>query len=215
VVTPHAAFLALRYRRREAMANLERLESMPGVFGVWGFADSVNMQTGLPSPSYLSLDQGMIMAALGNALGDDVLRETFATHDLRRALRPIIGIEEFDVFPRGCTIGGTSGDDELTGSPGRDVMCGFRGDDVIRGRGGADVIYGDAGDDQLAAGEGADTLYGDAGDDRLGGGDGEDVLAGGPGSDRLVGGAGADHAEGGGGGDRCIGDRADDAAGGC
>ena len=30
------------------------------------------------SDSYLSLDQGMIMAALGNALGGDVLREAFA-----------------------------------------------------------------------------------------------------------------------------------------
>jgi hypothetical protein len=74
VVTPHAAFLALRYRPRLALSNLRRLESMPGVFGKWGFADSVNVETGLPSPAFLSLDQGMIMAALGNALGGDVLR---------------------------------------------------------------------------------------------------------------------------------------------
>ena len=31
------------------------------------------------SESYLSLDQGMIMAAIGNALGKDVLRQAFAT----------------------------------------------------------------------------------------------------------------------------------------
>jgi hypothetical protein len=215
VVTPHAAFLALRYRPSEAMANLRRLESMPGVFGNWGFADSVNMQTGFPSPAYLSLDQGMIMAALGNALGDDVLRKAFATADVRLAVRPVIGVEEFNVVPRGCSILGTAKDDELTGTTGDDVICGLGGDDEIDGRGGDDVLYGDGGDDSLAGGPAADTLYGDAGDDRLDGGDGEDVLAGGPGSDRLTGGAGADHAEGGGGGDRCRTDAADDASGGC
>ena len=215
VVTPHAVFLALRYRPGEAIANLRRLEAMPGVFGTFGFADSVNMQSGLPSPAYLSLDQGMIMAALGNALGDDVLRKAFATTDMRRAIRPVIGVEEFGVAPRGCSITGTGKDDELAGTAGDDVICGLGGDDRIDGRGGDDVLYGDAGDDWVAGGPGADTLYGDAGDDRLEGGDGEDVLAGGPGSDRLTGGAGADHSEGGGGGDRCRTDAADDASGGC
>ena len=37
----------------------------------------------------------MIMAALGNALGDDVLRRAFADRELERALRPVIGIERF------------------------------------------------------------------------------------------------------------------------
>ena len=35
------------------------------------------------------------MAALGNALGDDVLRKAFAARDLERAVRPVIGVEEF------------------------------------------------------------------------------------------------------------------------
>ena len=51
----------------------------PGLYGKWGFRDSVNVQTKRVSDAYLSLDQGMIMAALGNALGDDVLRKAFAT----------------------------------------------------------------------------------------------------------------------------------------
>jgi hypothetical protein len=215
VVTPHAAFLALRYRPAAAMANLARLEAMPGVYGSWGFADSVNVGTGFAAPAYLSLDQGMIMAALGNALGDDVLRDAFATPDFRRAVRPVLGVEEFDVSPRGCTITGSRGDDRLAGTGGGDVVCGLGGDDAIEGRGGADVLYGDGGDDRIAAGAGADTAYGDEGDDRLSGDDGDDVLAGGPGADRVSGGAGADHAEGGGGGDRCAGDAADDAPGGC
>jgi hypothetical protein len=181
VVTPHAAFLALRYRPHAAIANLRRLESMPGVFGRWGFADSVNMQTGFPSPAYLSLDQGMIMAALGNTLGGDVLRKAFATRDFRRAIRPVIGVEEFNVFPRGCTIVGTRGDDELSGTRGDDVICGLGGDDEIAGRRGDDVLYGDEGDDELTGDSGDDTIYGGEGDDRLAGGRGEDVLADGPG----------------------------------
>ena len=215
VVTPHAAFLALRYRRGAALDDLARLERMPGVFGRWGFADSVNVDSGYPSASFLSLDQGMIMAALGNALGGDLLREAFATPDLRRAIRPVVGVEEFDVAPRGCTITGGGGADRLSGTAGDDVICALDGDDRVDGQGGEDVLYGDGGDDRLSGGAGADTLNGDEGVDRLAGDDGEDVLAGGPGSDRIDGGAGADHAEGGGGGDRCIGDAADDAPGGC
>jgi hypothetical protein len=215
VVTPHAAFLGLRYRRAEAIANLARIERIPGAYGRWGFVDSVNVGTGFPSPARLSLDQGMIMAALGNALGGDVLRNAFSGGDFARRVRPVLGVEEFNVQPRGCTITGTAGDDRLTGTAGDDVICALGGKDLILAGGGDDVLFGDAGDDRLEGGGGADTAYGGDGTDRLLGGDGEDVLAGGPGTDRLEGGAGADHAEGGGGGDRCVSDAADDAPGGC
>jgi hypothetical protein len=95
VVTPHASFLALRYDPRAALANLARLRSrFPGLYGRWGFRDSVNVSTGAVSGSYLSLDQGMIMAALGNALGHDVLRHAFSD-GMKRTLRPVIGIEQF------------------------------------------------------------------------------------------------------------------------
>src|SRR6185503_10907039 len=96
VVTPHAAFLALRYAPDETVANLRRLsQDFPGLYGDWGFRDSVNVQTGRVSSAYLSLDQGMIMAALGNALGGDVLRKAFADQQLGDALRPVIGVERF------------------------------------------------------------------------------------------------------------------------
>ncbi len=39
----------------------------------------------------------MIMAALGNALGRDVLRDAFATRDVERATRPAVAVEEFNV----------------------------------------------------------------------------------------------------------------------
>ena len=76
----------------------------------------MNVDTGRVSSSYLSLDQGMIMAALGNALGHDVLRRAFATSDMERSLRPVIGVEEFNSSPRPCTITGTPRSDRLRGT---------------------------------------------------------------------------------------------------
>jgi hypothetical protein len=100
VVTPHAAFLALRYAPEQTIANVSRLQrDFPGLYGKWGFRDSVNVQTGRVSDAYLSLDQGMIMASLGNALGDDVLRKAFADSAMERTLRPVIGIERFSASP--------------------------------------------------------------------------------------------------------------------
>jgi hypothetical protein len=195
VVTPHAAFLALRYRPRETVANLRRLErDFPGLYTPLGFRDSVNVDSGVVSSSYLSLDQGMVMAALGNALERDVLRKAFATRDVERELRPVIGVEEFASSPRPCTIVGTPGRDRLRGTPRHDVICGRGGSDEIDGRAGDDVLFGDAGDDELAGGDDDDTLYGGAGDDDLEAGGGTDVASGGPGADRFRGGR-SDHYE--------------------
>ncbi len=177
VVTPHASFLALRYAPEQSLANLAKLAQIPDMYGKWGFRDSVNVQTAHVSGAYLSLDQGMIMAALGNALAGDVLRKAFATPDMARALRPVIGVEEFGADPRGCTITGTPGDDRIKGTRGDDVICAGAGNDVVDGRGGDDVIYGDAGDDTIQGGDGDDTLYGDDGRDRLDGGRGFNVTS--------------------------------------
>jgi hypothetical protein len=196
VVTPHAAFLALRWAPGEAVDNLRRLErDFPGMYGKWGFRDTVNVDSGAVSSAYLSLDQGIIMAAIGNALGHDLLRRAFVTKATARTVRPIIGVEEFNSDPRGCTITGTTGPDRLRGTRRADVICGLGGDDRIDGRGGDDAVFGDAGRDRIAGGGGADTLYGGEGDDALAGGRGHDVLSGGPGTDRLAGGPGADFTE--------------------
>jgi hypothetical protein len=101
VVTPHAAFLALRFARGATLTDLSRLAAnFPGLYGKWGFRDSVNVDTGTVSDAYLSLDQGMIMAAIGNELGGDFLRQAFATPDFEAALRPVIGIEQFGARAR-------------------------------------------------------------------------------------------------------------------
>jgi hypothetical protein len=101
VVTPHAAFLALRWAPDMTLENLANLrEDFPGIYGDWGFRDSVNVDTGRVSDFYLSLDQGIVMAAIGNALAGDLLRDAFATKDVRAALQPVMSIEEFGSGPR-------------------------------------------------------------------------------------------------------------------
>jgi len=103
VVTPHAAFLALRWAPQATIANLKKLQSDFDIYDRWGFRDSVNVDTGAVSDAYLSLDQGIIMAAIGNALGDDMLRDAFATADVRDVLKPLIGQETFGAGPVSAT----------------------------------------------------------------------------------------------------------------
>ena len=105
VVTPHAAFLALRWAPDETLANLARLEQDFDIYTEWGFLDTVNVDTGVVSQAYLSLDQGIIMGAIGNALGHDMLRDAFATPDVRRILKPLIAMEEFAAAPAPRVIG--------------------------------------------------------------------------------------------------------------
>jgi len=78
---------------------------------------------------------------------------------------------------------GTSLDDRLTGTSGRDDIRGGAGDDVLSGRSGADRLQGGPGDDSIS---------GMAGGDTISGGPGADVLTGDGGRDRLFGGAGRD-----------------------
>ena len=69
VVTPHAAFLALDFDRDATLTNLANLEAdFPGLYGPGGFKDTVNVATGQVADRYLSLDQGMVIAAIANEL---------------------------------------------------------------------------------------------------------------------------------------------------
>lgn len=51
------------------------------------------------SPFYLALDQGMIMAAIGNELSGDLLRRAFSGPDMEQLVRPVISVESFNDTP--------------------------------------------------------------------------------------------------------------------
>ena len=51
------------------------------------------------SPYYLALDQGLIMAAIGNVPAQDMLRDAFVTRKFQRALQPVIKVERFNAGP--------------------------------------------------------------------------------------------------------------------
>jgi Putative glucoamylase len=95
VVTPHASFLALRYAPDAALDNLANLKRDFAAYGWGGFYDAVEVKTGTVSNYYLALDQGMVMAALGNALRNDRLRAYFSQGAIEKAIRPLLQSEEF------------------------------------------------------------------------------------------------------------------------
>jgi Putative glucoamylase len=99
VVTPHASFLGLRWDRSAVLTNVDNLRRHFGIYSKWGFRDSVNVQTGVVSPFYLALDQGMIMAAIGNELSSDLLRRAFSGPDMEQLVRPVISVESFNDTP--------------------------------------------------------------------------------------------------------------------
>jgi hypothetical protein len=101
VVTPHASFLGLRWEHDAVLTNLSKLRRDFTIYSKWGFRDSVSVQTGVVSPFYLALDQGIIMAAIGNELSSDLVRRAFSGPDLQHLVRPVIRVESFNDSPPG------------------------------------------------------------------------------------------------------------------
>lgn len=99
VVTPHASFLALQFAPREALQNLEKMRQNFDIYGKWGFWDSVNVQTGEVSYYALALDQGMVMAALDDALRNDIMQKYFSQGMIQQAIQPLLGMESFTAAP--------------------------------------------------------------------------------------------------------------------
>lgn len=96
VVTPHAAAITLDFAFDAAYQNLVNLEAdFAGLYGPGGFKDAVNIATGEVADRYLSLDQGMFMAALANELRNDRLQHYFSHGTVEQALRPLMAMEEF------------------------------------------------------------------------------------------------------------------------
>ncbi|KJL20656.1 hypothetical protein RN51_02875 [Microbacterium oxydans] len=95
VVTPHAAFLALPYDRKGVLSNLEGIENDLGAYGPGGFYDAVAVKSGTIAERYLSLDQSMIMAAIGNELTKDRLKDYFVDRQMETLLRPAMRQQDF------------------------------------------------------------------------------------------------------------------------
>ena len=127
------------------------------------------------------------------------------------------------------TIEGGSGNDVITGSPGRDLLLGGPGDDGIDAGPGADEVVGGDGDDTIDGGrdipknaeagllidlpDGDDKIWGDNKDDS--GTPGRDTIDGGPGADEIRAGGAADRVNGGYGNDKIWGgNEANDGCGG-
>jgi hypothetical protein len=97
VVTPHAVVLALPYQPHAAATELAKLRRDFDSYGPGGYYDAVAVRSGKVAKRYLALDQGMIMGALGNLLGHDVLRKAFTRGDATARLRPVMAMEEFNL----------------------------------------------------------------------------------------------------------------------
>jgi hypothetical protein len=95
VVTPHAAFLAMSYAPRQAIENLSKIERNLHAYGKGGFYDSVAVRSGLIAKRYLALDQAMVMGAIGNVFGNDLIRRNFADRRAERGIRSLIAMEQF------------------------------------------------------------------------------------------------------------------------
>ncbi len=95
VVTPHAAFLAMQYEPVEAYDNLVKIERKLKAYGEGGFYDAVAVKSRLTAKRYLSLDQAMVLGAIGNVFCDNVIRRNFVEGDVQSTIKPLIGMEEF------------------------------------------------------------------------------------------------------------------------
>ena len=110
----------------------------------------------------------------------------------------------------GNPILGTSGNDNLEGTNGNDLIVGFEGNDNIEGGNGNDCLIGNQGNDAIEGGNGNDIVEGGEGFDRISGSNGNDKVEGGEGNDNIDGGNGNDQIQGNSGDDTLIGGNGND-----
>ncbi|NET26169.1 VWA domain-containing protein [Okeania sp. SIO1I7] len=85
-----------------------------------------------------------------------------------------------------------AGNDNLTGTEGRNYISGDQGSDTLSGLGGNDSLFGGQASDLIDGGAGDDLVWGSSDNDRLNGGDGNDSMRGGRDNDVLTGDLGND-----------------------
>jgi cyclic beta-1,2-glucan synthetase len=97
VIAPYASALALAAKPRAAVANLRVLKRL-GLIGVYGFFDAADFTPErVPARrafsavrTYMAHHQGMILAAIGNALGDDVHVRRFRENRRMRSMELLL-----------------------------------------------------------------------------------------------------------------------------
>ncbi|MBM7062096.1 heme peroxidase [Pseudomonas sp. UL073] len=197
------------------------VESIESAF-VGPVANLNDAATGAPVVSDTTPEQGQLLTALTNGIGDldglgtfsfqwqqgigssftDIAGATNATYtpgalqtnlQLRVIVRYTDGFGQAEQVTSAATAAVTAVTGlVVTGTNAANTLNGGAGNDVLMGLGGGDTLNGLAGLDQLFGGTGNDTLNGGDDNDTLLGEDGNDTLNGGLGADVMVGGGGND-----------------------
>ncbi len=136
------------------------------------------------------IDGGAGFDSMDGGLGTDTMDVSWFTGDyVWNMSSGVTGFSRQGEFALNFENGRTgSGNDNVFGTGGANVIQTNAGNDTIDGGAGNDSLYGGAGNDELVGGSGLDFLYGGAGNDRLFGKPGNDFLYGGAGEDTLIGG---------------------------
>jgi Ca2+-binding RTX toxin-like protein len=142
-----------------------------------GIGDDVYIGSGNDALNALEAD-------IDNGIGDDVYigsgKDTLNT--LEADIDNGIGDDVYIL----ADIYGNNLPNNLTGTPGPDIIFALGGNDTIDGRGGNDRIDGGSENDRIYGGSGNDSLDGGSGNDTLNGGRGNDTLTGGLGSNQFL-----------------------------
>jgi len=104
VVSPYSTFLALPFDRKEALANLRKMDAL-GWFGPYGFLEAADYMTSRRHflnrrpelvQSWMAHHQGMSLLALANVLGDNIVQRWF--HSDRRVQATELLLQERPVM---------------------------------------------------------------------------------------------------------------------
>lgn len=184
--------------------DLETINDLDQVLGDVDVVENADLDRDISSELMVVLDRQQV----------DRIREIGSLGDLRRFLDlkevRVIDRDDLGQYALGEQLSGTPGDDVLIGTNGNDQITAGQGTDRIVGGTGNDTLDGGAGNDSLAGGDGNDSLTGGDGNDTLTGGIGEDALSGDEGNDTLSGDRGNDLLNGGQGDDRLVGRQGND-----
>ena len=99
VIAPYVSFLALEAKPEEALENVRQLLThYPGLYGEYGFYDSVTVTSGEINHQYLALDQAMILLGITNFLQDGVLKRLFHQDPIGKQVGNWLTEEKFSII---------------------------------------------------------------------------------------------------------------------